>query len=253
MMFTEERQEEIIKILKKEKKVFVDELSKKFNVSKTTIRTDLTQLEERKLLHRTHGGAILPSKTGDYRTFEQKRIINLKLKQKIAKIAINFVEDNDTIAIDSGTTSFEFAKMLLNLKGLTIIINDFNIAKFLKDNSDFKVLFVGGFINKELNATMGDFAVDFLNNLKVDKVFVACESFDIKHGFSTPHENQAIWKKNLLNTGKEKYMLIDSSKFNKISTYRFARTDKFDYIISDKDNQLVSKELNSDTKFIYQE
>lgn len=62
----------------------------------------------------------------------------------IAKKAIELVEENDTLALDSGTTSFALYKKLTSFKNLTLIINDFAIANFLSENSTFKLIFVGG-------------------------------------------------------------------------------------------------------------
>ena len=61
-MFAEERQEKILEMLKVNKRVSNTELIKKFGVSGTTIRIDLTELEQKGLLSRTHGGAILKRK-----------------------------------------------------------------------------------------------------------------------------------------------------------------------------------------------
>ncbi|MDU2201779.1 MAG: DeoR/GlpR family DNA-binding transcription regulator, partial [Anaerococcus hydrogenalis] len=227
-MFTEQRRIEILTYLREKKEVSVADLAGKFDVSLPTIRADLTFLEENNKLTRTHGGAILNKKIGEYQTISEKKIINTDKKILIAKKAIELVEENDTIALDSGTTSFALCKKLTSFKNLTLIINDFAIANFLSENSTFKLIFVGGLIGRDINSTNGPKALSFLDNINCDKAFLACESFDLKKGFSTFDENQAAFKKRLMETSKTKIMLIDSSKFDKVSSFTFSKIEDFD-------------------------
>lgn len=249
-MFTEQRRIEILTYLREKKEVSVADLAGKFNVSLPTIRADLTFLEENNKLTRTHGGAILNKKIGEYQTISEKKIINTDKKIMIAKKAIELVEENDTIALDSGTTSFALCKKLTSFKNLTLIINDFAIANFLSENSTFKLIFVGGLIGRDINSTNGPKALSFLDNINCDKAFLACESFDLKKGFSTFDENQAAFKKRLMETSKTKIMLIDSSKFDKVSSFTFSKIEDFDYLISDKLSEDYRKKIVKTTKII---
>ena len=249
-MFTEQRRIEILTYLREKKEVSVADLAGKFDVSLPTIRADLTFLEENNKLTRTHGGAILNKKIGEYQTISEKKIINTDKKILIAKKAIELVEENDTIALDSGTTSFALCKKLTSFKNLTLIINDFAIANFLSENSTFKLIFVGGLIGRDINSTNGPKALSFLDNINCDKAFLACESFDLEKGFSTFDENQAAFKKRLMETSKTKIMLLDSSKFDKVSSFTFSKIEDFDYLISDKVSEDYKKKIEKTTKII---
>lgn len=249
-MFTEQRRIEILTYLREKKEASVADLAREFNVSLPTIRADLTFLEENNKLTRTHGGAILNKKIGEYQTISEKKIINTDKKILIAKKAIELVEENDTIALDSGTTSFALCKKLTSFKNLTLIINDFSIANFLSENSTFKLIFVGGLIGRDINSTNGPKALSFLDNINCDKAFLACESFDLKKGFSTFDENQAAFKKRLMETSKTKIMLLDSSKFDKVSSFTFSKIEDFDYLISDKVSEDYRKKIVKTTKII---
>ncbi|MDU2583133.1 MAG: DeoR/GlpR family DNA-binding transcription regulator [Anaerococcus hydrogenalis] len=249
-MFTEQRRIEILTYLREKKEASVADLAGKFNVSLPTIRADLTFLEENNKLTRTHGGAILNKKIGEYQTISEKKIINTDKKMMIAKKAIELVEENDTIALDSGTTSFALCKKLTSFNNLTLIINDFAIANFLSENSTFKLIFVGGLIGRDINSTNGPKALSFLDNINCDKAFLACESFDLKKGFSTFDENQAAFKKRLMETSKTKIMLLDSSKFDKVSSFTFSKIEDFDYLISDKVSEDYREKIIKTTKII---
>lgn len=249
-MFTEQRRIEILTYLREKKEASVADLAREFNVSLPTIRADLTFLEENNKLTRTHGGAILNKKIGEYQTISEKKIINTDKKIMIAKKAIELVEENDTIALDSGTTSFALCKKLTSFKNLTLIINDFAIANFLSENSTFKLIFIGGLIGRDINSTNGPKALSFLDNINCDKAFISCESFDLKKGFSTFDENQAAFKKRLMETSKTKIMLLDSSKFDKVSSFTFSEIEDFDYLISDKVSENYRKKIVKTTKII---
>ena len=124
-MFAEERQEQILELLKRNKRVSNTELIKKFGVSGTTIRIDLTELEQKGLLSRTHGGAILkedPVYGED--SISSRREKNKEAKECIARKAREQIEDGDTILLDSGTTALDLAALLNELHNLTVITND---------------------------------------------------------------------------------------------------------------------------------
>ena len=104
-LFTEQRRDEIIRMLKESRSLSVQDLSEHFNVSGTTIRTDLTVLEEQGYLRRTHGGAVLPQPPASYfRELGIQERSRLKEKQAIAEAALQYVSPYDTILIDNGTT-----------------------------------------------------------------------------------------------------------------------------------------------------
>ena len=153
-MFAHERQEKILSVLKRDKKVFVRDLCELLSVSAVTVRNDLRELEERRALLRTHGGAIPYSNTGFEENTERKNTKNVAKKQAIAREAVKLVYDGDTIAIDTGTTAFEFAKTLTAKKELTVVTNDVRIALFLDENSDANVILIGGFLRRGYNSSV---------------------------------------------------------------------------------------------------
>ena len=144
-LFAEERQAQILKTLKAEHKVFVPALCELFDVSPVTIRNDLNYMQEKGLLKRTHGGAVLKSKIGYEENVAEKLSKNQRQKEKIAELAVSYVEDGDIIALDTGTTMLAFAKKLTEKKNLTIVTNDLNIAAYFDSNKeDITVILLGG-------------------------------------------------------------------------------------------------------------
>ncbi|MDZ7765909.1 MAG: DeoR/GlpR family DNA-binding transcription regulator [Melioribacteraceae bacterium] len=144
--FTLERRVKIIDLLEKDGHVKVINLSAKFGVSEVTIRNDLAQLEEKGLLVRTRGGGMRTQRVAiDYQLNEKAKRY-LKEKQAIGKAAAQLINENDTIILDSGTTTQELTKELKNVKNLTIITNALNIAGQFVNDEDTKIIMLGGLL-----------------------------------------------------------------------------------------------------------
>ncbi|MDR1291993.1 MAG: DeoR/GlpR family DNA-binding transcription regulator [Clostridiales Family XIII bacterium] len=232
-LFAEERKGLIIKKLKEDAKVLVQDLSEQFDVSQATIRTDLRELEKGGLLVRTHGGAILTGKMGLELTSEQKEVSQRDEKKRIAANALSQVDDGDTIAIDTGTTTFEFADTLSARRGLTIVTNDIGIAANLEKKTNHHIILIGGELRKGFHCTIGAKALEALKDINVDKTFLAANAFTLDRGFSTPNIEHAEIKKRLREISLKTFLLMDSGKIGKIAFYTFAEAGDIDVLITD--------------------
>jgi len=233
-MFAEERKTAIADYIRENRKSTVSELCKMFKVSPATIRNDLTELENAGLLKRTHGGAIPNVKANYEPNSNQKKVEHIHEKEAIAKKAVGYVEDGDTIAIDTGTTTLCFAKQLIYKKNLTIVTNDIEIASYLEDNSDADIVFIGGRLRRGFHCCVGPIALRCLEGLRVDKAFVASNSVSVKNGLTTPGLELAQIKTNLVSFAEEVILLSDSSKFGRASFVKFADIHEITAVITDK-------------------
>jgi DeoR family fructose operon transcriptional repressor len=211
-LFVEERKNKILELLKENSKLLVPDLCEYFKVSPATIRNDLRDLENAGLLKRTHGGAISTSKASFELDSYQKKVKNLAEKKAIAKAAAQLVEDGDTIAVDTGTTTLEFARLLTNKKGITVVLNDLAIAIYLEEHSEANIILIGGAIRRNFHCTVGPIAVRALSGLSVDKAFMATNGITINKGLTTPDINQAEVKRAMIDMASEIIVLCDSSK-----------------------------------------
>ncbi|MCR1842805.1 DeoR/GlpR family DNA-binding transcription regulator [Murimonas intestini] len=232
-LFAEERRKEILELLERQNKVLVPELCELFNVSPATIRTDLRILDSEGVLKRTHGGAVNLSKAAYEPTSDLKLSQKSEEKKRIAEYAIQLIENSDTIALDTGTTTLELAKLLPSKHGLTVITNDITIAIYLEQNSDANVIVLGGPLRRGFNCTAGSLAVKMMEPFNVDKAFLASNAFSFEAGFSTPSIEQAEVKQAMIRSASEVNMLIDSSKFDCIAFYRFASLDDIHQLVTD--------------------
>ena len=244
-MFAEERKLKIIDILNQNKKVTVTELVHLFNVSSATIRSDLRELNNKGQIIRTHGGAIIESGAGFEPHTEQKRDLNLAAKQQIARLAVDLINDGDTVIFDTGTTTLEFAKLLNQRRRVKAVTNDFEIARVLEEMNSIGVLMLGGEVRKKFHCTVGAAGIEMLAQLSVDKAFMGTNSLSISKGASTPNIQQAETKKAMITSAKKVILLCSSRKLGRDSFAHFASLDQID--------TLVVEQIDDNEKFKFEE
>ena len=233
-MFAEERKLKIIDLLNQNKKVTVTELVRLFNVSSATIRSDLRELDDKGQIIRTHGGAIIETGAGFEPDTKQKRDLNLAAKQQIAQLAIDLINDGDTVIFDTGTTTLELAKLLNQRHRVTAVTNDFEIARVLEEMNSISVVMLGGELRKNFHCTVGAAGIDMLAQLSVDKAFMGTNSLSILKGASTPNLQQAEIKKAMIASAQKIILLCSNRKPSKDSFAHFASLDQIDTLIIEK-------------------
>ncbi len=239
-MFPEERKSKILDSLNKHGKVKVCDLSQQYEVSEVTIRRDLQELEEEKLIKRVHGGAILSNNTKFEPTFSEKIDKFHDEKEYVGKLAASIIEDGDTIAIDTGTTTLSIAKYIV-AKNITVLTNSVDIAYELAKNHDVEVIVTGGALRWETRAMVGPVADNTLKNFRVDKAFIGTNGVCIMDGLTTPNIIEANTKREMIKIAKQTIVVCDHTKFGTVSFAKIVDLDSVDIIITD--NQL-DKELS---------
>ena len=243
-VFAEVRLQELLGVINSQGRVLVNELCKKFNVTPATIRKDLNQLEQAGLIRRVHGGAIsLAESAGLELTSQEKMNIHAGAKQDIAKRACRYVKPGQVIAIDSGTTTMEFTKLICNIPNLTVITNDLSIALYLEKNASHSVIFLGGMVRKDFHCTVGSTVLQMLDGLHIDTLFLGTNAIDLQWGLSTPNFEMANVKSKLISNSRRVILLADSSKFGRASLARFATLEQINLLVTDPDVKAEDAEV----------
>lgn len=222
-MLTFERHKTILELLNNKKNITIQELIKVLNVSEATIRRDLTLLEKKQKLKRVHGGAILinnqkQSITEDWDISSRNKLFKDE-KEMIAKKASTFIENNSTIYLDAGTTTFLLIKYLKN-KNVKVVTNGLNFISEL-EKYNIETYLLGGKIKSKTSCTVGYFAQENLKNFQFDYVFLGANTFNLK-GFTTPDPEEALLKKESINLGTNIFFLCDHSKIDQKGFIVFA-------------------------------
>ena len=252
-VFAEVRLQELLNQINAQGRVRVNDLCKQFNVTPATIRKDLSQLEQAGLLRRVHGGAIsLAESAGMELTTQEKAGIHAGKKQEIAKRACKFVRPGRVIAIDTGTTTMELAKLICNIPDLTVVTNDLAIAMHLEKNADHNLIFLGGTVRKGFHCTVGNRVLEMLDELHIDTLFLGTNAVDPQWGLSTPNLETADVKSKMIQNSRQVILLADSSKIGRSSLARFAQLEQVDVLITDSDaDAQVLEDLRAKDMEIY--
>lgn len=232
------RMADIITIVSEKKKVEVNQLAEKLNVSRVTIRKDLDKLEERGILVRQHGFAVINNE--DDINFRLSK--NYDLKRKIALKAAKSVKDGETIMIESGSTCTLLAEELaFNRSDITIITNSCFVAQYIRKADTVKVILLGGEYQKDSQVNVGPMVGEVAKNFYVDKFFVGVDGFDEERGFTCNDFARRDTCRMLAQSAKELVILTDSSKFESKGTVSEFKLGEVDSIYTDSGLSSQSK------------
>ena len=232
-MLPNQRKEKIIEMLKEDGSAKVTELSRIFKVTEVTIRQDLEKLETEGLIIREHGGAFLRNVTDQVQRFSLAHQENLDKKAIIAQKCLEFIEDGDTIILDSGSSTTEIAKILRGRKNLTVITNALNIAVLLGSEPGIEVIMTGGEFKPPTLSLTGQKAADFFKGLNVQKLFLATAGISLKAGLTYPSISDLVVKKAMIDAAEITYLVADSTKIGKCAFASLGALSLIDFIITD--------------------
>jgi DeoR/GlpR family transcriptional regulator of sugar metabolism len=237
-MFAEERYLRILEVVERFGKATVAELSEALGVSPVTVRRDLEKLEERELLLRTHGGAMaLHARIGEVaqeKSFSEKAEALAAEKERIAEAAARLVNDGDAVLLTAGSTNMRLAQKLAGKKRLKIVTNAANIAVQIGNETDCEVILTGGTLRPKSFALVGPLAEESLGRIRVDKLFLGVDGFDLNEGLTTPNLSEARMDRTMISIAKQVIVVADHSKFGKVCFSRVAPLSVVHTVVTDR-------------------
>jgi len=231
-MYAVERRQEIATLIEERGRGDVTELADRFAVTPETIRRDLTELEQRRLLRRVHGGAISIHRFRSEPAIAEKAAAMADEKTAIAMAALSFVPEHGSVLLDAGTSTLALAEIFPD-RELTVFTHSVAIALELASRRDLLLHVIGGRVRTRTLANVDDWALRQLADLRVDVAFVGTNGFSVQRGLSTPDPAEAAVKHAICVAAVQTVVLADHSKLDQESAVRFAAIDEFDVLISD--------------------
>ena len=240
------RKKYILDTVDKNGEVFINQIVNKFNVTGMTARRDIAELVERGYLIRTHGGAVKNDPLSNMFSFSRRNERNKEKKTAIGRLAASFIKDNDTIYIDSGTTTVKICQFLKKRKGLRVITNSLPAASELINYKDIDVILIGGKIVPERRSIYGQTAIEQVSKYHVKKAFIGTEGVSLQNGLTAYGSNESDVSKAVSTLAEKVFLLCDSSKIEKVSFYKFLSIKDIDMLITDSGIDEKTAEIYTD-------
>lgn len=245
----EERRRFIMRELEQKGKVKVADLSRSLGCSEVTIRNDIKAMDEEGLLQRIHGGAIKLEDKPVQRYAAESIYRYTDRKKAIAARAYEYINDRDTIIIDDASSSFYLGQHIKNhsKKHVAVVTNSLLVGNELANLQHVELYMIGGYVGGNLAATMGEAALQNMEQFHVDKAFIGVHGINFEAGLTSIATPQMQVKRAILKAAKEVYVLADSSKFGGGYLSVICPIDQVHKIITDsqvsKENAETAKEL----------
>ena len=235
--FREERLQRIAELVRERRKVRVNELAKEFNVSPSSIRMDLAELESLGLLKRTHGGAIpadaLPEQLVIQKPpLELRQITYQDEKMAISQAAATLIEDGDTLMIDGGSTTIHVARPLSNKRGLTIITTAISLLPHLMAIPDSQIYVVGGLLDPKFETLIGDITIDMLERFRTSKAILGIDGVSVSVGLSVTNSAVAKSKQSMMRLSEQVIIVADHTKLAQVALFPIAPLSECDYLVT---------------------
>lgn len=228
----------VLAYLKQKKSCTVEELMEKFGVSSATAHRDIALLAKRDAVERVRGGIVYndaPEARANSANYQERVTLRRTEKTSAAKKALALIGEGDIIFLDSSTTTYELALLLMHAEfdHLTIITNSLAVmGLFRKMPAHWAMIGLGGNYDVQLNSILGMSALEQLSRFNLTKAFVSCFGVDDKN-VTTNHERQAEMLRKVLDAADRRYLIVDHTKIGRKGLYRIAARGGFDAIITD--------------------
>ena len=227
------RQQQILVLARQVGSVTVDDLALRFEVTPQTIRKDLNELCDARLLARTHGGAMLSSGVQNL-AYEARRQIAASEKILIGRHAAGLIPNNCSLFINIGTTTEEVARALVHHEGLLVITNNIHVATTLMPWPKIDVIMAGGMLRKTDGGIVGESAVDFISQFKVDYAVIGASAIDEDGAMLDFDYHEVRVAKAIMQNARHVMLVSDAMKFTRTAPVRIAHLSDVDFFVTDR-------------------
>jgi len=228
------RQSGILEIVRSNGTVRVEDLARRFQVAAQTVRRDLTRLAEDGLLSRYHGGVQRSDSTTENIAYRQRQALHRDAKKRIAKAVAREVPDGCSLSLNIGTTIEAIAAELLQHRNLRVITNNLNVAATLADNPHCEVIVAGGVVRPRDRAIVGEAALNFISQFKVDIGLIGISSIEADGSLRDFDYREVSVARGILQYSRAVWLAADHSKFHRSAMVEVGRLDQINRLFTDQ-------------------
>lgn len=211
-------------------KTEVNTLAEFLQTSKVTVRKDLDYMSERGLLKRERGYAV-PNDPSD---IYYRMSLHYETKQRIARKAATYVQDGETLIIESGSTCTLFAYELAKIRqNITIITNSMYLASYVKDHTNIQIILLGGMLQPYGQSLIGPLTKEAVKAFHVDKIFTGTDGYSRTFGFTGDDLSRSDTLNAMTDCADHTYVLAGSEKFTRPGSVSFVALKDVHEVITD--------------------
>ena len=227
------RQLELVEEVQRLRSVSVEALAERFGVTLQTVRRDVRLLADAGLLTRFHGGVRVPSSTTENITYRQRQQLNDSAKRCIARAVAQAVPNGCSLILNIGTTTEAIARALLRHRGLRVITNNLNVAAILSSNPECEVIVAGGVVRARDRGIVGEAAVDFIRQFKVDIALIGISGIEPDGSLRDFDYREVKVAQTIIEQSREVWLAADHSKFNRPAMVQLATLNQIGRLFTD--------------------
>lgn len=249
-MLREERHRYILDRIKQNHRVYLTGLSEELAVSDDTIRRDLTELDQKGLLTKVHGGAI--SKSGIPLGFADRLKTDVGEKNQLAVKAGRLFKPGELVMIDGGSTNLAVARQIPQDLALTVVTNSFPVVEALTEHPNVDLVFLGGNVFKGSQVTVGVPVFQALQNFQADLLLLGVSNVHPQRGLTVPDREEALLKRQMIEQAKKVAILVESNKLNTAENYKVASLHEVEVmIVEDGQVQKIKRDWSEYSLTVY--
>ena len=228
-----ERQEAIYVLAVRQGAVDVGDLADRYGVTTETIRRDLSDMQERHLLRRVHGGAVPAQRMGHEPMVDARDMVNAEEKLRIATQAVAEVPERGSVIIDSGSTGQRLAHVFPVDRDVHVVTNSLLTAVTLSRRGLRDLTVLGGSVRTNTLAMVDETARSELQHMAIDVLFISCDGLSFQHGLTTPYRSELMLKRAMIERAGRVVAMVDESKFGNVQMFTFAAFEEIDVLVTD--------------------
>jgi DeoR/GlpR family transcriptional regulator of sugar metabolism len=220
----------ILDIVTQSQRVEVVALAEMLGVSAVTVRKDLAELEEKGVIHRVHGHAVI----GSVDDVGRRMAYHYDIKRRIAQMAAQTVEDGETVMIESGSCCALLAEeLVINKQDVTVITNSAFIANHIRQARHVKIILLGGDYQAQSQVTVGSLVRKCAEEFFTDKFFIGTDGFTEKYGFTGKDHMRVETVQAMARQVRQVIVLTESEKFSQQGVVGLIRCEDVSMLYTD--------------------
>ena len=243
-MLADSRRERLLDAVRLRGFASLPDLAQEMAVSESTIRRDLDYLEETGATKRTHGGVFYTGPSPNVPHFDLRQRQGWDRKRAIARSAVELIDDNDTVLLDGGSTTYELARLLLH-RPLQIVTNSLPVATLFTSSAETDLVIVGGYVHSRTGVSLGPYANDMISNLNVRRAVLSVAGVN-QRGFYNSNLLLVETEQTMMRVADEVIVVADSNKFGRQALARLCELSEVqkmvvDHEVLDSWKRIISK------------